>query len=92
MSNPHTYEQIEEAIRKAPNGGKYRLLLQRTIGGHKCRAYARIVAIDGTQYWNIEYQVIGICNVRSRVVKMFDIISEKIDKMKEKSHIVLWRY
>lgn len=92
MSNPHTYEQIEEAIRKAPKGGKYRLLLQRIIAGHKCRAYARIVALDGTQYWNIEYQVIGLCDVHYCNMKMFDIISEKIDKMKEKAHIVLWRY
>lgn len=45
MSNPHTYEQIEEAIRKASKGGKYRLLLQRIIDGHKCRAYARIVTL-----------------------------------------------
>lgn len=92
MSNPHTYEQIEEAIRKAPKGCKYRLLLQRIIDGHKCRAYARVVTLDGTQYWNIDYQVIGLCDVHSRVMKMFDIISEKIDKMKEKAHIVLWRY
>lgn len=92
MSNPHTYEQIEEAIRKAPKGGKYRLLLQRIILGHKCRAYARIVTIDGTEYWNIEYEVIGICDVHSFVMKMFDIIQEKIDKMKENAHIVLWRY
>lgn len=92
MSTPHTYEQIEEAIRKAPKGGKYRLHLQRIIDGHKCRAYARVVTLDGTQYWNIDYQVIGLCDVHSRVMKMFDIISEKIDKMKEKAHIVLWRY
>lgn len=92
MSNPHTYEQIEEAIRNAPKGGKYRLLLQRIIDGHKCRAYARVVTLDGTQYWNIDYQVIGLCDVHSRVMKMFDIISEKIDNMNEKAHIVLWRY
>ena len=92
MSNPQTSEQIEEAIRKAPKGGKYRLLLQRIIDGHKCRAYARVVTLDGTQYWNIDYQVIGLCDVHSRVMKMFDIISEKIDNMNEKAHIVLWRY
>lgn len=92
MSNPHTYEQIVEAINKAPKGGKYRLLLQRTIDGHKCRAYARIVTIDDTQYWNIEFQVIGLCDVHSRMIKMFGIILEKIDKMSDKEHIVLWRY
>ena len=92
MSNPHTYEQIEEAIRNAPKGGKYSLLLQRIIDGHKCRAYARVVTLDGTQYWNIDYQVIGLCDVHSRVMKMFNIISEKIDNMNEKAHIVLWRY
>lgn len=92
MSNPHTYEQIEEAIRKAPKGGKYRLLLQRTINGHKCRAYARVVTLDGTQYWNIEYEVIGLCDVHYYVMKMFDIIQEKLDKLCHKAQIVLWRY
>lgn len=92
MRNPHTYEQIEEAIRKAPKGGKYRLLLQRTINGHKCRAYARVVALDDTQYWNIEYEVIGLSDVHYYVMKMFDIIQEKLDKLCHKAHIVLWRY
>lgn len=92
MSNPHTYEQIEEAIRKAPKGGKFRLLLQRTIHGRKCRAYARIVTFDNTQYWNIEYEVIGLCDVHCYVMKMFDIIQEKLDKLCNKEHIVLWRY
>lgn len=90
--NPHTYEQIEEAIRKAPNGGKYRLLVQRTINGHKCRAYARIVTLDNTQYWNIEYEVVGLADVFALAQKMFAIIEEKIEKMKEKENIVLWRY
>ena len=92
MSNPHTYEQIEEAIRKAPKGGKYRLLLQRIIDGHKCRAYARVVTLDGTQYWNLEYEVVGLADVYALAQKMFSIIEEKIEKMEDKDNIVLWRY
>lgn len=88
----HTYEQIEEAIRKAPNGGKYRLLLQRTIDGVKCKAYTRIAVIDGVQYWNIEYVTFGLCDAFAFAGKMFNIICEKIEKMKEKENIVLWRY
>ena len=92
MSNPHTYEQIEEAIRNAPKGGKYRLLLQRIIDGHKCRAYARVVTLDGTQYWNLEYEVVGLADVYALAQKMFSIIEEKIEKMEDKDNIVLWRY
>ncbi len=88
----HTYEQIEEAIRKAPKGGKYRLLLQRVIDGVKCRAYARIAVIDGVQYWNIEYVTFGICDAFAFACKMFDIIKNKIECMKDKEQIVLWRY
>lgn len=92
MSNPHTYEQIEEAIRKAHHGGKYRLLLQRTIDGHRCRAYARIVVLGNTQYWNLEYEVVGLADVYALAQKMFSIIEEKIEKMEDKDNIVLWRY
>lgn len=92
MSNPHTYEQIEEAIRKARHGGKYRLLLQRTIDGHRCRAYARIVVLSNTQYWNLEYEVVGLADVYALAQKMFSIIEEKIEKMEDKDNIVLWRY
>lgn len=87
----HTYEQIEEAIRKQ-KGGKYRLLLQRVIDRIKCRAYARIAYLDGVQYWNIEYETIGYCDVHAYVKKMFDIIEEKVDKMEDKDNIILWRY
>lgn len=87
----HTYEQIEEAIRKQ-KGGKYRLLLQRVIDGVRCRAYTKIVVIDGVQYWNIEYVTYGLCDAFAYASKMFDIIKEKIAEMKDKENIVLWRY
>lgn len=89
--NKHTYEQIEEAI-KQQKGGKYRLLLQRVIDGIKCRAYTRIAVLDGIQYWNIEYVTYGLCDAHARYIKMFDIIEKKIDNMKDKEQIVLWRY
>ncbi|MCM1138989.1 MAG: hypothetical protein NC453_10515 [Muribaculum sp.] len=89
--NKHTYEQIEEAI-KQQKGGKYRLLLQRVIDGIKCRAYTRTAVIDGIQYWNIEYVTYGLCDAYAYAQKMFDIIEKKIDKMKDKEQIVLWRY
>lgn len=87
----HTYEQIESAI-KAQNGGKYRLLLQRIIDGHKCRAYARIATIDNIEYWNIEYVVTGLIDAHPLVLKMFDIIDEKVRKLKNTRNIVFWRY
>lgn len=87
----HTYEQIEEAIRNQ-KGGKYRPLLQRTINGVRCRAYTRIAILDGVQYWNIEYVTNGLCDAYAFASKMFDIIKEKVDKMKDKDNIVLWRY
>ncbi len=91
MKKQHTYEQIEEAI-KQQKGGKFRLLLQRTIDGVKCRAYTRIAVLDGIQYWNIEYVTYGLCDAFAFAGKMFDIIKEKIEGMKDKEQIVLWRY
>lgn len=91
MKKQHTYEQIEEAI-KQQKGGKFRLLLQRTIDGVKCRAYTRIAVLDGIQYWNIEYVTYGLCDAFAFASKMFDIIKEKIEGMKDKEQIVLWRY
>ena len=87
----HSYEQIEEAIRKQ-KGGKYRLLLQRVIDGVKCRAYTRIAVLDGVQYWNIEYVTFGLCDAYAFASKMFDIIKMKAEGMKEKDQIVFWRY
>ena len=87
----HSYEQIEEAIRKQ-KGGKYRLLLQRVIDGVKCRAYTRIAVLDGVQYWNIEYVTFGLCDAYAFASKMFDIIKMKVEGMKEKDQIVFWRY
>lgn len=88
----HSYEEIEQSIRKAPHGGKFRLLLQRTIDGIKCRSYARIVTIEGVQYWNIEYVTFGLCDKFAFANKMFNIIKKKIETMPDKEHIILWRY
>lgn len=87
----HTYEQIESAI-KTQKGGIYRLLLQRVIDGHKCKAFTRITTIDGIEYWSIEYVITGSADTNHLVTKMFDIINEKVKALNKKCNIVLWRY
>lgn len=89
-----TYEEIINA-HKEQRGGKYRLIAQRLINGHKCRCYAYVVMVGSVAYWNVDYIADGKRDSvpLSLISHMYEIASAKVDDLCAKGHkTVLWTY
>jgi hypothetical protein len=48
-----------KAAEKVQNGGRYRLICNRNIGGRKCVCYANEVKLGDNRYWNVKYKIDG---------------------------------
>lgn len=89
-----TYEEIRNAHREQ-RSGKYRLIAQRLINGHKCRCYAYVVMVGTVAYWNVEYIADGNRDSvsPSLVTAMYEIASAKaVDLCAKGQETVLWTY
>lgn len=89
-----SYEDVQRA-EKVQQGGKYRLLLQRIINGHKCRCFARVVIVGVTAYWSITYVIDGreAESFTDEVRIMAELVEAKsYDLCKNGKETILWRY
>ena len=89
-----SYEAIRRA-EKAQNGGKYRLIAQRSIAGHKCRCYARVFMVGMVAYWNVSYIIDGkLAEAYNPQVKaMYEVAQSKADDLCSKGkETILWSY
>lgn len=89
-----TYEEISrsEALQ---GGGKYKPLLRRVIGGHRCTCFAYEFIHGGVCYWNVEYRIDGVApaTFNSQVSRMGDLLEQKAKALTEAGKkTILWRY
>lgn len=89
-----SFDKIRKA-EKAQGGGKYRLIAQRLINGHKCRCYAYVVMVGAVAYWNVEYVVDGkhSCPYSNLIEAMYEIAQAKADDLCSKGQkTIMWTY
>ncbi len=76
------YDKICKA-EKAQKGGKYRLISQRVINGHKCRCYARVFMVGVVAYWNVYYVINGKEpeQFNEQIRTMYEVAQAKADNL-----------
>lgn len=88
------YDKICKA-EKAQKGGKYRLISQRIINGHKCRCYARVFMVGVVAYWNVYYVIDGKEpeQFNEQIRTMYEVAQAKVDDLcANGNETILWRY
>lgn len=94
MRKEYSYEDVEVACR-TQNGGRNRLICNRTINGQKCVCFAKEVVLGDTRYWNLHYRIDGEAPVQfnSLVNEMYEIAHAKSVELYSKGVLViLWSY
>lgn len=94
MNRQYSYEEVLAAT-KEQNGGRYRLICNRTIEGERCVCYANEVVLGNNRYWNIRYKVNGkeLTEFNHLVNEMYEIACAKCVELYSKGVLViLWRY
>lgn len=89
------YDKVRKAENSAKNGGKYLLIAQRIIGGHKCRCYARVFMVGIVAYWNVYYIIDGKEpeQFNEQIRAMYEVAQKKADALSANGkETVLWRY
>lgn len=89
------YSKIYEAESSAKNGGKYRLIAQRVIGGRKCRCYARVFMVGMVAYWNVGYIIDGKEpeQFNEQIRAMYELAQNKADELSASGQeVILWKY
>lgn len=89
-----TYDKITKA-EKAQNGGKYRLIAQRQINGHKCRCFARVFMVGIVAYWNVFYVIDGKEpeQYNEQIKAMYEMAQAKADALcAGGKETILWKY
>lgn len=83
------------AAEKKQNGGKYRLIAQRQINGHKCRCFARVFMVGIVAYWNVFYIIDGKEpeQYNDQIKAMYEVAQAKADALCAGGNkTILWRY
>ena len=89
------FQKILEAENSAKNGGQYRLIAQREIGGRKCRCYARVFMVGMVAYWNVGYIIDGKepTQFTDQIRAMYEVAQEKADALSASGQeTILWKY
>lgn len=89
------YDKVLKAENAAKNGGKYLLIAQRCINGHKCRCYARVFMVGIVAYWNVYYIIDGKEpeQFNEQIRAMYEVAQEKADALSARGQeTILWKY
>lgn len=89
-----SFDTIRNAER-AQGGGKYRLVAQRMINGHKCRCFAHVFMVGTVAYWNVNYIIDGRAPsaYNGQIQAMYELAQAKVDNLCAKGQeTVLWSY
>lgn len=94
MRKEYSYEEVEAAC-KAQNGGRNRLICNRTINGKKCVCFAKEVVLGDNRYWNLQYRINGEAPAQFNglVNEMYEIaLAKSVELYSKGVLVILWRY